>query len=206
MNINEFAKEVHQNAVAHGWWDGERTTEEIIALIHSEWSEALEEARAGMPMAYQVQSHGIVQGRIQTDMAKWFPGQKPEGIGVELVDGCIRILDYLGKMNVVFMDNPTLDHLMRTTPEKAYRGASSPAGGKPAPQNLPGLFHAHAGTRRPGIRQARLRHAVRGHLDCLRMAYGSGRKRGAADAEKARVQQGKAVQAREEVLMAHGYI
>ena len=121
MNINEFAKEVHQNAVAHGWWDEERTTEEIIALIHSEWSEALEEARAGMPMAYQVQSHGIVQGRIQTDMAKWFPGQKPEGIGVELVDGCIRILDYLGKMNVVFMDNPTLDHLMRTTPEKAYK-------------------------------------------------------------------------------------
>lgn len=90
MIINEFVQEVHQNAVAHGWWDEERSVAEIFALIHSEWSEALEEARAGKPMAYQVQSYGIVQGRIQTDVLKWFPGQKPEGIGIELLDGCIH--------------------------------------------------------------------------------------------------------------------
>ena len=36
MTINEFAAEVHKNAVEHGWWEGERTFPEIVALIHSE--------------------------------------------------------------------------------------------------------------------------------------------------------------------------
>lgn len=50
MKFGEFAKEVHQNAVDHGWYEAERSVAEIFALIHSEWSEALEEYRAGRPM------------------------------------------------------------------------------------------------------------------------------------------------------------
>ena len=45
----EWAKEIHENAVAHGWWEEDRTISEICALIHSELSEALEEARAALP-------------------------------------------------------------------------------------------------------------------------------------------------------------
>ena len=45
MTVNEFAKEVHENAVAHGWWETARSFPEVAALIHSEVSEALEEWR-----------------------------------------------------------------------------------------------------------------------------------------------------------------
>lgn len=35
-DLNEFAREVHENAVAHGWWEEDRSFGEIIALCHSE--------------------------------------------------------------------------------------------------------------------------------------------------------------------------
>jgi hypothetical protein len=54
MLIRELAATIHQNAVDHGWWDEERELPEIVALVHSEWSEALEEARAGRPMVYRL--------------------------------------------------------------------------------------------------------------------------------------------------------
>lgn len=59
-------------------------------LIHSEWSEAVEEARAGRPMVWHetfVNASGEVI-RMNT---------KPEGIAVELADGVIRILDLYGR-------------------------------------------------------------------------------------------------------------
>ena len=41
MKINELTKEVHDNAVNHGWWEEERSFGDLIALCHSELSEAL---------------------------------------------------------------------------------------------------------------------------------------------------------------------
>jgi NTP pyrophosphatase (non-canonical NTP hydrolase) len=45
MRINDWQKEVHQNAIQKGWWETKRPLPELLCLIHSEVSEALEVIR-----------------------------------------------------------------------------------------------------------------------------------------------------------------
>lgn len=80
MKLNEFAADVHANAVAHGWYDKPVEFPEVAALIHSEVSEALAEHRDGRPAVY---------GSV-----------KPQGVAVELCDAIMRILDYLAFLGV----------------------------------------------------------------------------------------------------------
>lgn len=80
MTINEIVKDIHTNAVEHGWWETERELPEIIALCHSELSEALEAYRNDEPMVWDNQG-------------------KPDGIAVEMIDCMIRILDWCGFQN-----------------------------------------------------------------------------------------------------------
>lgn len=92
--VNELAKEIHENAVAHGWWDEPRNLLEIAALCHSEISEAVEEYRAGRPLAYVIKFDGETV-YYESSMESW-DGRKPEGIAVEMADCLIRILDWFG--------------------------------------------------------------------------------------------------------------
>lgn len=103
MNINDFAKDVHANACAHGWWDEPRSVGDVIALCHSELSEALEEYRADRPLAYAYRisvADGMAVSGFEPDLAKWTPKDKPEGIATELADVVIRCLDWFGKMGM----------------------------------------------------------------------------------------------------------
>ena len=109
MLVKELARMVHQNARDHGWWDEHRPIMEVFALICSEWSEALEEAREGNPMAYvdadvrredQIESvlRKVERGADGRYVYEWkeFGGRKPEGVAIELMDGVIRIMDLMG--------------------------------------------------------------------------------------------------------------
>ena len=110
MNLTEFSKEVHENACSHGWWEEERTFGEIIALCHSELSEALEEFRNDRPQLYFPCNDGGVCDEAHCGSRIYNPNdinapcsalsEKPEGISVELADCIIRILDYCGKEGI----------------------------------------------------------------------------------------------------------
>lgn len=107
MNLTEFSKEVHQNAVAHGWWDEDRSFEECVVLMHCEVSEAVEEYRNGKPMLYyECPSHDTrttcpdKYDGCQHGKNKGCQQRKPEGIAVELIDCLIRILDWCGKEDI----------------------------------------------------------------------------------------------------------
>lgn len=104
----ELIKGIHQNAVAHGWWDEPRDTDEIYALIRTELSEAIEEERAGRPMVYcKCIENGEPCEGINCDYFETFDGgcknscldPKPEGIAVEMADAAIRIMDYIGEIH-----------------------------------------------------------------------------------------------------------
>lgn len=43
--LTAIAVEIHENAVNHGWWQEPRPVPELLCLIHSEVSEALEAHR-----------------------------------------------------------------------------------------------------------------------------------------------------------------
>ena len=50
--LNDLARQINDNARTHGFWDGARNFGEMIALAHSELSEALEEHRSQRPNVF----------------------------------------------------------------------------------------------------------------------------------------------------------
>jgi NTP pyrophosphatase (non-canonical NTP hydrolase) len=80
-SLNDLAADIHETAKDKGWWEEDRNFGEMIALAHSELSEALEAWR-------------------KVHFWHYVEDGKPEGVGVELVDCVIRILDIMAANNV----------------------------------------------------------------------------------------------------------
>lgn len=102
--INSFKRQVHLTAVEHGWWEnGERNMGELIALMHSELSEALECWRNGEPRLWYDYGDGVI---LTTDTMAVNPPPKidgkpkPCGLASEFADVIIRIFDACEHMNI----------------------------------------------------------------------------------------------------------
>lgn len=115
--MNELAKEIHELAKTKGWWKPAPSFGEIIALCHSELSEALEEYRSGHKNIWfactECNSGRPCEPQDEGDCLNFgleyckYRSEKPEGIAIELADCIIRILDYC---NAVGID---IDHAVK---------------------------------------------------------------------------------------------
>jgi hypothetical protein len=123
MNLNEWAKEVNTNAVEHGWYDTERSFPEVIALMHSELSEALEEYRNGNPAVYY-NCDGHVCDLLDCDECetRLERTDKPEGIAIELADCIIRILDTCHHMGFNIEEAVRIKHEYNKTRPYRHNG------------------------------------------------------------------------------------
>lgn len=85
QGIATLVADAHGMARAKGWYDnGPRPLPELLCLVHSEVSEALEELRAG---------HAPDEEYIGA-------GGKIEGVGAELADVLIRVADLAGAYGI----------------------------------------------------------------------------------------------------------
>lgn len=108
--LNELSKEIHQTSVEHGWWNPAPSFGEVIALCHSELSEALEEYRSDHPTIWYACTEGeyiqcnpkdiydCTMYGCENECA--YRSSKAEGIAVEMADCLIRILDWAGHEGV----------------------------------------------------------------------------------------------------------
>ena len=95
--INELAKQVHQNAKDHGFFDKEKNIGEMLCLIHSEVSEALEADRKDN---YCGTINGPVYGGDNDGFGHYFEEKIKHTFEDEMADIVIRVMDLCAFKNI----------------------------------------------------------------------------------------------------------
>lgn len=88
--INNLAKEVHENAIKKGFFQNERNIGEMLCLIHSEVSEALEADREN---AYFKGDINQINALDDTSFKEEFEAKAKNTFEDELADVLIRVMD-----------------------------------------------------------------------------------------------------------------
>jgi NTP pyrophosphatase (non-canonical NTP hydrolase) len=97
--LNDLAKQIHQNAKDKGFWDSPRNTGELFMLIISEASEALEAHRKGRradieAFEKEVKARESIKHCIDFSFEDIFRDCIKDTTADEIADVVIRILDY----------------------------------------------------------------------------------------------------------------
>ena len=85
MTLNALAARAHDTAKRKGWYDQTRTIPELLMLVVSELSEALEEAR---------------KPDARWGEVYYGDNDKPEGLPIELADAIVRIVDMAAHLGI----------------------------------------------------------------------------------------------------------
>lgn len=89
--LNLLAKEIHENNKAKGFYDSEKNIGEMLCLIHSEVSEALEADRKGMYC--QTAIHHLNNLTGNNDFKDEYENEVKGTFEEEMADIMIRVLD-----------------------------------------------------------------------------------------------------------------
>ncbi|SED09844.1 hypothetical protein SAMN04489761_4267 [Tenacibaculum sp. MAR_2009_124] len=91
--INELAKEIHQNNVKKGFYEDEKNIGEMLALIHSEVSEALEADRKGFYVPIENRIDWLNDLESDSEFKSDFTELVKDTFEDELADIMIRVMD-----------------------------------------------------------------------------------------------------------------